>query len=749
MRSHFVLALSLFAGLAIRSALAPFTGHPLDVYVWLKAAELFINGYWNVYTVSEIPHFPWGFYSYPPVWLLILVSSYVLAGPQSAQLNYAVGAVKAPIILADVLVALWIYRLSKVIGLKDEKALALAAAYALNPVAIFITGVWGMFDPLAVLFALMALDALIRGNKGLSGALLGVGIATKIFPVLLLPATVLYIKNVHNRNAPSAIATHLIPVFSVPLVFSMPFLLDSPSSYVGKLLFHTNNVGQFTYWSLIYPFIGREATLAMSLILFAVFYVKVISKYARARVSDGATLLRCSTAMIAIFLACSTKVNVQYLLWLMPTAFIVAATDVGEMRRRLWTSITILNVAAVLFLLYFLNMSDFSLSSLGRISPASPAEIGVAGAFLSTSALFAGWQFFRWGLFEAFGREFNAELVKRFGITSMIIFMIAAALVVPAPGGVNLSCDADRLAVVEGPDSFFLRNGEPDLRLLKRMGEPTVVAIPFGLDLFVLYNGNQNLKLDQHVKFRYGHGEWDLERLASSIRSLKRLGIKTLLGIYAYPGYPLVSYGILGFTTTTTESYFPWAFKDGSIDFSAGLNDRYKTLAEYVAMKSVTLARDLGFDGVYVLTEYKYQNGLWGYNPTVFELLKELRQRLGEEALLVFDGVDPLTWQKAEVDRAIELADIVVLRTSPWMRKLKSNYLEDVQLTRMLEEVRSLLRESDPRKFAYTLYVIDFAEGWIVPGIQVQAETEAFGELIDSCVITHASIYLPYRLTRS
>ncbi|MEM2041874.1 MAG: hypothetical protein QW410_00785, partial [Nitrososphaerota archaeon] len=55
------LALILISGLAVRLAVAPFTGHSWDVYVWIKSAELFNAGFWNVYRVSEVPSFPWGF----------------------------------------------------------------------------------------------------------------------------------------------------------------------------------------------------------------------------------------------------------------------------------------------------------------------------------------------------------------------------------------------------------------------------------------------------------------------------------------------------------------------------------------------------------------------------------------------------------------------------------------------------------------------------------------------------------------
>src|SRR4029077_1606997 len=78
-----------------------------------------------------------------------------------------------------------VYRLAR--HANGERAARLAAAvYAGCPALVFVSSGW--FDPLAVLFLLLALQALTSKRAETAGVLIGLGILTKIFPGVLLLA---------------------------------------------------------------------------------------------------------------------------------------------------------------------------------------------------------------------------------------------------------------------------------------------------------------------------------------------------------------------------------------------------------------------------------------------------------------------------------------------------------------------------------------------------------------------------------
>ena len=64
---------------------------------------------------------------------------------------------------------------------------AAAWIYAAHPVAVLVTGFHGQFDSIALLFVLLSVAALESGHRDRSALWLAAGIATKSFPVLLVP----------------------------------------------------------------------------------------------------------------------------------------------------------------------------------------------------------------------------------------------------------------------------------------------------------------------------------------------------------------------------------------------------------------------------------------------------------------------------------------------------------------------------------------------------------------------------------
>ncbi|MDJ0275134.1 MAG: hypothetical protein NYU90_08090 [Aigarchaeota archaeon] len=739
------LALILISGLAVRLAVAPFTGHSWDVYVWIKSAELFNAGFWNVYRVSEVPSFPWGFYSYPPVWLLITSAAYALAGGTSGGLERLVLAIKLPIVIADVLVALWVYRIAGLVGVRGRRRTLACAAYALNPLPVFISGVWGMFDPIATLFGLVGIELLIRRHPLAAGVSVGAGAATKLFPGLIVPLGLLWIRKTSGGSWRRDALRLLAGSVTVPLAVSLPYLLVDPQAYLEKLFLHTRNVGQFTYWTLLTPLTGTTAASIASLSLFAAAYALLLRRFSREEGSDHETLVYYSAAVTGAFLATSLKVNVQYLLWFLPLVIPVIALQRRSSWRELATAVVALEGAAMLFLVYTNAVTPFSLDHLGAVAPPAVREESATGLLLVASSLIAGWQLLRIGI-ALIKPGLDRELIGRFGVSSILLLLATSLVVMPTPNGVVLRCGNERIAVLEGPDSLLNPDGTLEAPLLRRLGSPTSVVIPLSLDYFLLRRERERVEVNEFLLFRLGSRPWSSDDLRETAESLRRMGIRPLVGVFAYKGEVLISYGVQGFSTELLESEFPEALYGDVVDFSREVGSGVR-LADLVAEGVARAVREDGFEGVYVMTELYRSDRRVRSNPSVVELLAAIRERLGNGKTLILDGVDAFELDERLLAGAVRYADLVVLRTSPWFRSFRSYRVDNPDIQQIYERVSSIVNIVGKEKLAYALYIGSFSEGWVVPAVQVQTETDAMGRALDSCSLVYVGRFVPYRLS--
>ena len=95
---------------------------------------------------------------YLPFWPILaagLFKLYVLLGSPTRFLYYFL--LKQPVIIADVLVAYYLYRYVEKRG--SDKASFVMKVWLFSPFNIIVSAVWGMFDSIAVLFVLFALTA--------------------------------------------------------------------------------------------------------------------------------------------------------------------------------------------------------------------------------------------------------------------------------------------------------------------------------------------------------------------------------------------------------------------------------------------------------------------------------------------------------------------------------------------------------------------------------------------------------------
>jgi len=135
------------------------------------------------------------YYTYPPMLMMIhypFAKLYALFYPP-VPLNFSPVGVdpypqvplllnflfKLPIFLADIGIALLLYKMTK----RSEKTVV---AFLFNPLVILVSACW-MFDSIAAFFLLLATYLFERKRYDLSAVSLAFGFLTKIFPIFALP----------------------------------------------------------------------------------------------------------------------------------------------------------------------------------------------------------------------------------------------------------------------------------------------------------------------------------------------------------------------------------------------------------------------------------------------------------------------------------------------------------------------------------------------------------------------------------
>ncbi len=731
--------------LAVRLAPSAYTGHGWDLFVWLRTSELFLSEQINIYSYPQFEGFPWGFYAYPPPWLYLLAGSTYIASLLGGGREVSILFLKLPIIVADVLCGLVLWLTAKQLGLGEEDAYKLATIYLLNPLTVFISSIWGMFDAIPALFTLLALYLLLSGRMAAASASLGLATAFKIYPVILLPSIIL--AQIRKQGLRRVITNLIIPFASILLVVSLPFLGDL-TSYLGKLLYHRSNVGQFTYWTLLGIFIGGEVAGAIGWTLFtATLAITLYKQYTDPNRSRNLTIM--FAGIFTLFLATSPKINVQYLVLGLPLLLLAAwIHDDPESRKEIRRRLTLLHMAALVFIVGSIFIIGYDPANMGKVSNLSLVESGLAGSLILVAAGVAGWESVKLTLALNKLTVLKRRLDERAGIASIIVVALIVVTVLPSPAGVRLPAHPLRVAILESPDSIFQVGSTtipPDL--YRNIGEPTHIVIPLSPDFFIDYPQlSLRSEVSKYFRFRLDSGGWTLLDLSKLVGGLRASGLKVLAGVFTKSKDLLVSYGMQGYESSWFSANQHLVVKNDRMAFGVML-PMNTSLAEFYARRVSAAVYSLGFDGVYVLSP---QEGLVSIGDVewIEPLLVELRANLDSSKEVFVDGVDPLLGGDA-MERLMSYADYIVIRSPIWIREIAS---EEPRLgPEYTEQLRAVLDQIDEQRKSHILYsvnVMDFSSGWLIPAVQVQLQVDTFSSLINrGFVIYFASRYIPYRLT--
>lgn len=221
-------------------------------YISLDA--LWYGDFGKFMQMGAIPYY--GFYfPYPPVFAYFI---YIITSITPGVEGFRLFAIMMDV---GVLIVLWKLVYSEV---GPKWASTAAITYTFLPISIIESGWNGHFEPLVSLFLLLALWFLLKKRYSMSGVFLGLAIATKIYPLVVLPILFAYIKGWNER-----IRFTVSTIVTSALTF-VPILIVTVINYSSETVFSSisNSIGGF-----IDSLSGFLFTLPFPAYLFTIVFV--------------------------------------------------------------------------------------------------------------------------------------------------------------------------------------------------------------------------------------------------------------------------------------------------------------------------------------------------------------------------------------------------------------------------------------------------------------------------------------------
>ena len=221
-------------------------------------------------------------------------------------------------IAADITISLLLYAIF-FRSYSTSKALLGGLAYALNPVAVYVSAYHGQFDSIPSLFILFAILQLNRSAMT-AGSWLGLGIIIKSWPVLALPSMLANLRSWSKRLIFLGMCV-LIP--SIGLMLYIKIFGSSPMTIIKRAISYNHGIGIWGYSYLI-SMLSKAKENITPLLTWLYSY----GRYLTLVILGVVWLLRArkesvSASVLTIlvsFLAYSHAFSIQYLVWVVPFA---------------------------------------------------------------------------------------------------------------------------------------------------------------------------------------------------------------------------------------------------------------------------------------------------------------------------------------------------------------------------------------------------------------------------------------------
>ncbi len=294
--------------------------------------------------------------------------------------------VKIPLIASDTIIALIIYRLVMKYVRDERTALSALTLWYLNPLTIWVSSGWGMFDTLAALFTLLALWLLLGRRFFLAGASLALAASMKYYAVILIvPLALLAWKSERARGLVYSVAG----VGGTGILMAIPLLSNTASYFViltGGAVSQNLHYSGLTFWTAVTLFYSsfNQSVISAALVTFTlvVLYITFASKMARPDFIASAVAFGLPIIALLLFYRLVAE---NYVIWVLPFAAILVA---GDRRSRIvyWGICLIAFVSSVVDSLlpyYFLPLAPWIGSYLvAAVSVVAPYRVAPGGVIV-------------------------------------------------------------------------------------------------------------------------------------------------------------------------------------------------------------------------------------------------------------------------------------------------------------------------------------------------------------------------------
>ena len=333
MHSHKVAVL-LILGILIREIFSFWTGHPSDFELWVRLGYAISHGgnpygvlspvaglsFADVFSATNGPTI-----AYLPFWPLVTGLMYVIYSHLGFSDRFAYYfLLKQPAIVGDVSLA---YLLYSYVSARERtgRSMWVLRFWLLSPLTIIISGIWGMFDSIAMAFVVLSM---MSANSLKRGIWTGLGIFAKSIPIIYAAPAAL--KEIRKPSS-------FFIAIALPAVLSLGILaiVGWPISIVSGTLLSTASKGgeSMSLWDLFFYFgyLGIMHPLTpivyniLGLLWVPALLAATVWVFKRFRIETDYGLVQALLVVTLAFLIFKGRVTEQYSIYLLALSVVDVA----------------------------------------------------------------------------------------------------------------------------------------------------------------------------------------------------------------------------------------------------------------------------------------------------------------------------------------------------------------------------------------------------------------------------------------